>query len=113
VLLSGVAGGIAGCVAKTGVAPLDRIKILFQTGEPEYLKYAGKRRRQLARYSVTMNAGSFTGPFKATAQIYRQSGIRGLLQGHSATLLRIFPYAGIKFMTYDFFHLVRQTFGTI
>jgi solute carrier family 25 protein 16 len=34
--------------------------------------------------------------------------MRGLLQGHSATLLRIFPYAGIKFMAYDFFHLVRS-----
>lgn len=25
----------------------------------------------------------------------------GLFQGHSATLLRIFPYAAIKFMAYD------------
>ena len=28
-------------------------------------------------------------------------GARGLFQGHLATLLRIFPYAGVKFMAYD------------
>ncbi|KAI0704183.1 mitochondrial carrier [Cerioporus squamosus] len=65
VLRSGLAGGIAGCVAKTVVAPLDRRC------------------------------------FRAAAQIYRENGVRGLFQGHSATLLRIFPYAAINFMTYD------------
>lgn len=33
--------------------------------------------------------------------IYRQTGTRGLFRGHSATLLRIFPYAGIKFLAYE------------
>lgn len=33
--------------------------------------------------------------------IYRSSGSRGLFRGHSATLLRIFPYAGIKFLAYE------------
>lgn len=33
--------------------------------------------------------------------IYAQQGVRGLFQGHSATLLRIFPYAGIKFLAYE------------
>ena len=31
----------------------------------------------------------------------------GLFQGHSATLLRIFPYAAVKFMAYDQVHDVR------
>lgn len=33
--------------------------------------------------------------------INKQDGIRGLYRGHSATLLRIFPYAGIKFLAYE------------
>lgn len=33
--------------------------------------------------------------------INRQDGMRGLFRGHSATLLRIFPYASIKFLAYE------------
>ncbi|GAA95887.1 uncharacterized protein L969DRAFT_88729 [Mixia osmundae IAM 14324] len=90
ILRSGLAGGIAGCVAKTSVAPLDRVKILFQTQEPAFAQYAG----------------SFSGLFRASSLIYKETGVRGLLQGHSATLLRIFPYAAIKFMAYDEAHRI-------
>ncbi|KAG1905158.1 mitochondrial carrier domain-containing protein [Suillus fuscotomentosus] len=82
---SGIAGGLAGCIAKTAVAPLDRVKILFQASNPDFQKYAG----------------TWTGAYRAGLAIYRDGGARGLLQGHSATLLRIFPYAAIKFMAYD------------
>ncbi|KAI0035378.1 mitochondrial carrier domain-containing protein [Vararia minispora EC-137] len=84
----GVAGGLAGCIAKTVVAPLDRVKILFQASNPDFQKYAG----------------SWSGAFRAGAQIFHEMGVRGLLQGHSATLLRVFPYAGIKFLAYDQVH---------
>lgn len=33
--------------------------------------------------------------------INRYEGLRGLYKGHSATLLRIFPYAAIKFLAYE------------
>lgn len=35
------------------------------------------------------------------SEIYRQEGMLGLFRGHSATLLRVFPYAGIKFLAYE------------
>lgn len=52
--------------------------------------------------------GTPAGLLHATAKIYSSSGIRGLLQGHSATLLRVFPYAGIKFMFYDWIEKVTE-----
>jgi solute carrier family 25 protein 16 len=67
------------------VAPLDRVKILFQTSNPQYAKYSG----------------SWTGFAKAIQGIYAQDGAVGLFRGHSATILRIFPYAGIKFLAYE------------
>jgi solute carrier family 25 protein 16 len=33
--------------------------------------------------------------------IYKDEGARGLFRGHSATILRIFPYAAIKFVAYE------------
>lgn len=82
---SGVAGGLAACAAKTVVAPLDRVKILFQASNPQFQKYTG----------------TWTGALKAIQDIYRSDGGRGLFRGHSATLLRIFPYGGIKFLAYE------------
>lgn len=82
---SGLAGGFAGCAAKTVVGPLDRVKILFQTRNPEFAKYAG----------------SWSGFPTAIRDIYASAGVAGLFKGHSATLLRIFPYAGIKFLAYE------------
>ncbi|KAL1587535.1 hypothetical protein WHR41_03909 [Cladosporium halotolerans] len=84
-LRSGVAGGLAACAAKTVVGPLDRVKILFQASNPEFAKYTG----------------SWTGALKAMRDIYRSDGGKGLFRGHSATLLRIFPYGGIKFLAYE------------
>ncbi|KAJ9474393.1 Mitochondrial carrier protein LEU5 [Pseudozyma hubeiensis] len=88
VLRSGFAGGIAGCVAKSAIAPLDRVKILFQAQNPEFQKYSGK----------------WLGVFQAGRDIVRSDGPSALFQGHSATLMRIFPYAAIKYMAYDKLH---------
>lgn len=85
IVRSGLAGGIAGSAAKTLIAPFDRIKILFQTSNPEFIQYRG----------------SFVGFFRAAKKIYLTDGIPGLFQGHSVTLLRIFPYAAIKFVAYE------------
>lgn len=71
--------------AKTVVGPLDRVKILFQASNPQFAKYTG----------------SWFGVITAMKDIYSANGTRGLFRGHSATLLRIFPYAGIKFLAYE------------
>ena len=46
-------------------------------------------------------AGTPMALLHATGRIWRTDGMRGLFQGHSMTLLRVFPYAGVKFMAYD------------
>lgn len=71
--------------AKTVVGPLDRVKILFQASNPQFARYSG----------------SWFGVVMAMRDISRQDGLRGLFRGHSATLLRIFPYAAIKFLAYE------------
>ncbi|KAI8336639.1 mitochondrial carrier domain-containing protein [Chlamydoabsidia padenii] len=45
--------------------------------------------------------GTFTGAFKAGRDIFKNGGMIGLFQGHSVTLIRIFPYAAIKFVAYE------------
>lgn len=46
-------------------------------------------------------AGRFTGVFRAIGVVYRESGLTGMYRGHSAMLLRIFPYAAINFSVYE------------
>mmetsp|Transcript_18542 Transcript_18542/g.44606 ORF Transcript_18542/g.44606 Transcript_18542/m.44606 type:complete len:364 (-) Transcript_18542:9-1100(-) len=77
-----IAGGIAGAVAKTVIAPLDRTKIIFQTSE---LKFC-------ARNVVD-----------TLFMIQRTEGTRGLWRGNLATVLRVFPYAGIQFAAFDIY----------
>ena len=74
-----IAGGAAGATAKTAVAPLERVKILFQTGR--------------------LAAGGGTGATLAT--IARTEGVRGLFRGNGASVLRIVPYAAIHFGAYE------------
>jgi solute carrier family 25, member 42 len=75
-----VAGGLAGMTAKSVVAPLERIKILYQVSAEKFML------RQL--HVVAMN-------------IIRKEGFTALWRGNTATMLRVFPYAGIQFMVFD------------
>lgn len=61
------------------------MKILFQASNPQFAKYSG----------------SWSGLALAMRDIRKYEGSRGLYKGHSATLLRIFPYAAIKFLAYE------------
>ncbi len=74
------AGGLAGIVAKSFVAPVDRIKILFQ---------------------VTSGKFSLRQVWTVIKDISREEGPKGFFKGNSATMLRVFPYAGVQFFTYD------------
>ncbi len=74
-------GALSGAVAKSVIAPLDRIKILFQT-DPT---------RQF----------TFHDAVNTSKEIYRRSGTLGFWRGHTATIIRIVPYSATNFFVYD------------
>ncbi|KAH7096810.1 mitochondrial carrier [Auriculariales sp. MPI-PUGE-AT-0066] len=84
ILRSTLAGGFAGGLAKTVIAPIERVKILFQTHTKEYAKYSG-----------------FTGLALTLRDIMRTEGIRGLFRGHSLTLTRAIPHAAAGYTIYE------------
>lgn len=75
-----VAGGVAGCCAKTTIAPLDRVKILLQAQSPHY---------------------KHLGVFSTLRAVPQKEGILGLYKGNGAMMVRIFPYGAIQFMAFD------------
>jgi len=75
-----LAGGMAGMLAKTMVAPIDRIKILYQiTATPFYIR------------DVPI----------VIQKIIQEEGVAALWKGNMATMIRVFPYAGIQFMVFN------------
>ncbi|PBK74815.1 mitochondrial carrier [Armillaria solidipes] len=84
-LRSALAGGFAGGVAKTAVAPLDRIKILFQTQNREFTRFSG----------------SWRGAYNALEHIVRTQGFLALYRGNSLTLSRAVPHAALGYTVYD------------
>lgn len=81
VALSMSCGAIAGAVAKTAVAPLERIKMSFQ---------------------ISSNAFSISRAFRYGVEIVKNGGFISLWKGHSATLIRVAPLAGISFAAHDY-----------
>ena len=76
--VSAVCGGVAGAVARTVVAPLDRAKILMQTGRRPV--------DQLPRLLRTL---------------VREEGAAQLWRGHGTNLVRIVPYSAVQLAVYD------------
>jgi hypothetical protein len=75
-----LAGGLAGMVAKSFVAPLDRIKILYQVSS--------------AKFHVWLLP-------TVVRNIVKNEGVQALWKGNLATMIRVFPYSGVQFMVFD------------
>lgn len=82
-----VSGGLAGCVAKTLVAPIDRVKILLQVHSTHYDGY---------------------GIFESFYRIYQKEGFSALYKGNGAQMIRIFPYAAVQFTSYETFKSINK-----
>uniref|UniRef100_A0A0E0HZL7 Mitochondrial carrier protein n=1 Tax=Oryza nivara TaxID=4536 RepID=A0A0E0HZL7_ORYNI len=74
-----VAGGVAGVVAKTAVAPLERVKLMRQVGA----------------------APRGAGAVQMLREIGRGEGVAGLFRGNGANALRVFHTKALHFMAYE------------
>lgn len=55
------------------------------------VRFVTQGRLVLLELNILVSVGTWSGAFTAGSKIYSEGGIRGLLQGHSVTLLRVFP----------------------
>lgn len=79
------AGGVAGGLSRTAVAPLERLKILMQ---------------------VQGNSKVYQSTWQGLVHMARTEGIRGMFKGNGANCVRIIPNSAAKFFTYE--HLSRE-----
>lgn len=75
-----VAGGVAGAVAKTVIAPADRVKIIYQVD---------------AKRAFTL-----TNAARTARDIVAAEGAAGLWRGNGVMMARVVPYAGVSFLAY-------------
>jgi len=72
-------GGIAGCVTKTSVAPLERMKILYQLDGMR----GGTRK--------------YTSIFSSFKTVIKEEGVVSLWKGNGANVVRVIPVYALKF----------------
>ncbi|CAM6089737.1 unnamed protein product [Calypogeia fissa] len=76
-----VAGGVAGGVSRSAVAPLERLKILLQVQNPYAPKYSGM--------------------IQGLKAIWQSEGVRGFFKGNGTNCARIIPNSAVKFYSYE------------
>ena len=79
-----VAGGIAGVVSRTCIAPVERVKILYQISRSG----AGTTAAELHWTEIA-------------PQILRKEGVLAFWKGNTAAVVRVMPYMSCTFLTYE------------
>lgn len=77
-----LAGGVAGGVSRTAVAPLERLKIVLQ---------------------VQGNERMYTGVWQGLVHMARTEGVKGLFKGNGTNCIRIIPNSAMKFLAFEKF----------
>jgi len=82
------AGGISGAIAKTGTAPIERVKLIIQTQDANPLIKSG----QVARY---------TGIGNCFTRVYQEQGLKAFWRGNFTNVIRYFPTQAFNFAFKD------------
>ena len=84
-----VAGGIAGVVSRTAIAPIERVKILYQ----------------VSRASVS------TSWLQLAPRIWREEGFLSFWKGNTAAVTRVLPYMSLTFLSYEEYRAALKSCG--
>jgi solute carrier family 25 phosphate transporter 23/24/25/41 len=101
------AGGIAGGVSRSVVAPIDRVKILMQTqfllAKKQATTAAAGGGGPAVASSVGVGGGGdkYTGIVQTLRTIVKDEGVSRLWRGNGTNCLRVVPYAALQFTSYD------------
>jgi solute carrier family 25 (adenine nucleotide translocator) protein 4/5/6/31 len=82
------AGGISGAIAKTGTAPIERVKLIIQTQDANPMIRSG----QVARY---------TGIGDCFYRVYNEQGLKAFWKGNFTNVIRYFPTQAFNFAFKD------------
>jgi solute carrier family 25 (adenine nucleotide translocator) protein 4/5/6/31 len=82
------AGGISGAIAKTGTAPIERVKLIIQTQDANPLIKSG----EVARY---------TGIGNCFSRVYSEQGFAAFWRGNFTNVIRYFPTQAFNFAFKD------------
>ena len=85
-----LAGGLAGALAKTCTAPLDRLKIIMQTSGA-------------SQQSAAAKAAVSGGLVPAFMAIGKSEGLAGYWRGNTPQVARVLPYSATMLFAYDFY----------
>jgi len=87
-MISFLAGGVSGAVAKTCTAPIERVKLLIQTQDANPKIISG----EIARY---------TGIVDCFTRVSQEQGIKAFWRGNFTNILRYFPTQAFNFAFKD------------
>ncbi len=80
------AGAVAGAISRTCVAPMERLKIIFQT-----------------QVQLPGQVPKYHGVVQSLRLIWREEGVAGMFRGNGINVLRIAPTSAIQFLSFELY----------
>eukprot|EP00941_MAST-03F_sp_MAST-3F-sp1_P000100 g100.t1 len=84
-------GGCAGCLSRTAVSPLERLKILYQVQYVTLNENSAGAERKYKSFGDSLR------------KIWLEEGLAGFWKGNFVNCLRVYPYIGTQFMCFSIF----------